>query len=64
MEEVALEFLETSKVEGSGLVLRWANELSSAPAKDSVEISVVFDGGSQFKAYESYITKSGYIPVW
>jgi hypothetical protein len=64
LEEVELTFKSTSKIEGAGLVIYWNNTLSAAPSSDSLVISVVFDGGTNYKNYEAQLTKDDYKPIW
>lgn len=63
LETEELVFTTGTKIEGAGITLCWSNTLSDVPSKDAVAISVEFDGGSDYKAYEEQLTKS-YSPVW
>lgn len=63
LETEELAFVTGTKIEGAGITLCWSNTLSDVPSKDAVAISVEFDGGSDYKAYEEQLTKS-YSPVW
>ena len=62
LEEVTLVFASSSKIVGAGIELYYDPALPKVP--ENPEISVVFDGGTDFKGYESQITKSGYNTVW